>query len=279
MPPKKRRDTKKGEPDGLTTREFDYIKSLRTSGNSVKGGKASGGDKKKEKRKPVPQSNGSKSGLLPDQPCSQIYAGLSKSGKSTLLARTLTDKKLMGSYWHTIVLWSPTADADTTISEALNLPDENIKTNFTEDDLLEVIDKQRELIKQKGYNKVAKSNRMCFIFDDCVSHQRFLRSQTMIDLCATVRHLLISVYFLMQSYRMCAKACRINFRGIAFFQSNRAETDVLCEEEGAPTLRSREFRELIHEATAEPYSFLFINKDRPYNQRYMASYDDILELQ
>jgi len=277
--PKKRRDPKKGDVDGLAKREFDYVRSLRQDGKAVKNGNGGGDRTKKEKRKPVPQAEGTKRGILPDQPCTSIYCGLSKSGKSTLLKDTLTDPKLMKGYFHTIVMWSPTADADSTITSALDLPDENIKTNFTEDDLLEVIDQQRELIKQKGYNKVAKTNRMCFIFDDCIARQRFLRSQTIIDLCATVRHLLISVYFLMQSYRMVARSCRINFRGIAFFASNRAETDTLCEEECPASLRNREFRELIHEATAEPYSFLFINKDRPYRERYMVKYDDILELQ
>ena len=82
----------------------------------------------------------------------------------------------------------------------------------------------------------------------------------------------------MQSYRMIARACRINLRGIAFFQSNRNETDVLCEEENPPSLKRNEFRQLIHEATKDKYSFLFINKDRPYNERYSVKYEDVLEL-
>jgi len=236
-------------------------------------------DKSKQKRKPVPQPMGAKRGILTEQPCSMIYCGLSKSGKSTLLKDTLVDTKLLGGYFHTIAMFSPTADCDSTITSELDLPKENIITEFTEDSLKEIIEGQRKLIKRKGYNKVAKTNRMLFIFDDCISHQKFLKSKTIIDLTATVRHLLISVVFLIQSYRMVARACRINMRGIAFFQSNRNETEVLVDEECHPSLKNREFKELIHYATDKKYSFLFINKDKPFNERFMKGYDEILEIQ
>lgn len=236
------------------------------------------GKKKNEKRKPVPQPKGSKRGILPEQPCSMMFCGLSKSGKTTLLKNTLTDKKLLGDYFDTIVMFSPTADADTTLTHELQIPDENIITEFEEKDLKKIIDAQRELIKKDGYNKVAKENKMLFIFDDCISHREFLKSKTILDLCATVRHLLISVVFLMQSYRMLPRACRINLRGIAFFQSNRNETDVLVEEEGPPTLKNKEFRHLIHQATRDKYSYLFINKDRPYNERYLHKYENIIDI-
>ena len=270
----KKKKKKKGKKDhDLIKKEQEYLDD--DDGDD----KPTGTDFSKEKRKPVDQPQGSKDGILPEQPCSMMFCGLSKSGKTTLLKDTLTDKKLLGGYFHTIVMLSPTADADTTLTAALKLPKENIITNFTEEGLNEIIDAQRTLIKQKGYNKVAKTNRMLFIFDDCISHQKFLKSKTIIDLCATVRHLLISVVFLIQSYRMVARACRINLRGIAFFQSNRNETDVLVEEENHPSLKNKEFRQLIHEATNEKYSFLFINKDRPFNERFLRKYEEVLEIQ
>lgn len=235
-------------------------------------------DKVREKRRPVPQPRGSESGILPDQPCAMMYCGLSKSGKTTLLKETLKDKELLGGYFHTIVMMSPTADCDSTLTEALKLPKENVITDFEEEDLNKIIEAQRKLIAKKGYNKVAKTNRMLLIFDDCIAHQKFLRSKSIIDLTATVRHLLISVVFLIQSYRMVARACRINLRGIAFFQSNRNETDVLVEEECPPSLTTKQFRQLVHHATKERYSYLFINKDRPYSERYLLKYDHVLVL-
>lgn len=235
-------------------------------------------DKSKEKRKPVPQPRGAKRGILPDQPCAMMFCGLSKSGKSTLMKDTLTDKKLLGGYFHTIVMFSPTADADSTITSELKLPKENIITKFDEKDVLEIIDGQRKLIKKEGYNRVAKTNRTLFIFDDCIAMQKFLKCKTIIDLTATVRHLLISVVFLIQSYRMVARPCRINLRGIAFFQANRNETDVLVEEECHPSLKNKEFRQLVHYATKEPYSYLFINKDKPFDERYFKKYEEVLEI-
>jgi len=270
---KKNASSKRNPKDrSLQKKESDLL-------NDVSDDEDNDSDKTKEKRKPVPQPMGVKRGILPEQPCSMIYCGLSKSGKSTLLKDTLVDKKLLGGYFHTIAMFSPTADCDSTITSELDLPKENIITEFTEDSLKEIIEGQRKLIKKKGYNKVAKTNRMLFIFDDCISHQKFLKSKTIIDLCATVRHLLISVVFLIQSYRMVARACRINMRGIAFFQSNRNETEVLVDEECHPSLKNREFKELIHYATDKKYSFLFINKDKPFNERFMKGYDEILEIQ
>jgi hypothetical protein len=235
-------------------------------------------DKPLEKRKPVPQPMGSKRGIIPDQPCAMCFCGLSKSGKSTLLKNTLKDKNLLGGYFHTIIMMSPTADADTTITEALKLPKENIITNFEEEDLLEIIEAQRAKIKKEGYNKVAKTGRILIIFDDCISHRKFLKSKTMIDLTATVRHLLISVVFLIQSYRMVCRPCRINLRGIAFFESNRNETDVLIDEEGPPMLKNNEFRDMINYANGEKYNFLFINKDRSITERYLKNFDSVLTI-
>ena len=80
----------------------------------------------------------------------------------------------------------------------------------------------------------------------------------------------------MQSYRMIARACRINLRTICFFESNRNETDVLVEEEGPAQLKNKQFRRLVHEATKEKYSFLTINKDRPSNERYLRKFDEML---
>lgn len=268
----KKGETLQAPSKGLKKTELQIIKN-HNKGDTNKDSEPTK-DRSKEPRKPVPQPRGATRGILPEMPSASIYCGLSKSGKSTLLKDTLTDPNLLGNYFHTIVMFSPTADADSTITGALKLPSENIITNFTEDNLKEIIEGQRKLIKKKGYNWVAKHNRMAFVFDDCISHQRFLKSKTMVDLTATVRHLLISVFFLIQSYRMVARACRINMRGIAFFQSNRNETEVLLEEEGPAFLSKKEFREVVHHATEEKYSFLFINKDLNSRQRYMKKYTD-----
>lgn len=235
-------------------------------------------DKSKEKRKPVPQGAGTLSGKLPDQPCAMSFVGLSKSGKSTLVKTILTDPNLLEDYFHTIVMMSPTAHSDSTITEALDLPKENIYHNFEPDDIREIIEARQKEIKKKGYNKVARTNRMLLILDDCIAHRQFLKSKEILDLTATVRHQLVSVWFLTQSLNMINRPCRINLRGIAFFESNANETEVLLTECRAPTLSKKQMSQLIHYATEEPYSFLFINRDAPYRQRYRKKFEEILEL-
>jgi GTPase SAR1 family protein len=235
-------------------------------------------DKSKQKRKPVPQPAGVKSGKLPDYPCAQSLVGLSKSGKSTLLAKILTDPELMGNFFHTIVMMSPTADSDSTITGAIDMPEENIYTNFEPQDIRDIINARQQEIKKKGYNKIARTNRMCMIFDDCIAHRQFLKSKEMLDLTATVRHQLISVFFLTQSLNMIARPCRINLRGIYFFESNANEVEVLLNECRAPSLSKNDMRDLVHYATSEPYSFLMINRDAPYKHRYRKNLDIVLEL-
>lgn len=233
---------------------------------------------RKEKRKKVPQPRGVKSGKLPEQPCVMSFCGLSKSGKTTLLKDTLVDETLLGGYFHTIIFFSPTADCDSTITAELDIPEENVYTDFEEDDMKEIIDSRRTEIKKKGYNKVARTNRVLFIVDDCIAKRGFLNSKTMLDLAATVRHLLISVFFCIQSFNKIPRAVRINFRGIAFFESNAGEVEVLLNEHRAPSLKREEFRQLIHYANKEPYSFLFVNVDAPFQERYRKNFNTILEL-
>jgi len=233
---------------------------------------------KKPINKEPPQPEGNKKGYLPRFPCVYSFSGLSRSGKSTLINRVLTDPNLMGDFHHTILFFSPTSDSDDTITRSLDLPKENIYNEFTEDDLKEIIDARRKEIERKGFNHVAKNNRLLIIFDDIISHTSFLKSQTMIDLAATVRHLLVTTFFATQSFNRVPRVCRLNLRGIAFFQANRNEVDVLVEEVCPSILKKNEFRELIHYATEEKYSFLFINRDEPFKTRYRKGFDTILEL-
>lgn len=233
----------------------------------------------RQKRKDPPQPRGVKNGLLPAFPCSYSFIGLSRSGKTFLMKKVLTDKNLMGGFFHTILVFSPTASCDSTLFEELDIPDENVYTSFTEDDLKEILEARKKQIEKKGYNWVAKNNRMLFIIDDCISHQRFLKSQTIIDLTATSRHYLCSVFFAIQSLNKVVRSARVNLRGIVYFQSNANELEVLLNENRPPNLDRESFRRIIHHATKDKYGFLFINRDSPFKDRYRKGFDTILEIE
>lgn len=234
--------------------------------------------KKKEKHLPIKQPKAVKRGILPAFPSVWSFSGLSKSGKSSLVAKVLTDPGLLKNYFHTIVFFSPTSDADDTITSKLELPEENIFTDFTQEDLLKIINARRNEIKIKGYNWVAKNNRMLIILDDVISHTKFLKSQVIVDLTATVRHLLVQTFFCVQSFNRVPRVCRLNLRCICFFEANRNEVEVLTEEVCPAGLKKDDFRELISYATEQPYSFLCINRDAPFKTRYRKNFDTILEI-
>jgi len=253
---------------------MDYV--TKQEAKSRKGGTGSTTGTMKQRKK-IKEATGTKRGILPSFPCCCMFVGLSKSGKSTLVKELLMDPKMLHGYFQTIVFLSPTSGTDETIIRPLDLPKENVIKDFSEEKLDEIIQAQKKVVENKGWNYARKHNRILLIIDDAISNQKFLRSKTMMDLCALCRHYHISTFFLIQSYKMVARACRINMRGLALFQSNRDETDRIVDERCSSDLKKREFRSLLADATNEPYSFLWINQDKPVSDgRYWHKFDRMI---
>ena len=76
-----------------------------------------------------------KQGILPKFPFSFMISGRSGSGKSNLMLNILSRKEFLKGYFHYLCVFSPTAGKFDDMYNVLNLPPENFKNEFSEDDL------------------------------------------------------------------------------------------------------------------------------------------------
>jgi hypothetical protein len=62
-----------------------------------------------------------------------------------------------------------------------------------------------------------------------------------------------------------------------FFKGSSKEHEVIQEEYCAPNMNKHQMLDLIHTATKDDYSFLFINTFMPFETRYRKNLDQIIE--
>ena len=182
-----------------------------------------------------------------------------------------------GKYFHFIVVFSPTAKIDD-LYKSLELPEENHIEDITAENLNKIIEARKKLIEQKGIEFVGKNSRMLIIIDDCIGSNAFLQSPEAVKLFALLRHYLVSVIILIQSYTKISRACRINANSIMIFPSNINEVEVLLDEITPPSLSKKQFKEVISFATNDKYDFLYINNKADPKARFRKNLDDLIDL-
>ena len=144
----------------------------------------------------IPLRKVMKDGTLPRFPFSILISGRSGSGKTNLLLNMLTRKEFYKNYFHYTVVFSPTASMGDDMYDVLQLPEENIKNYFTQEDLESIIEVRKSLIQEKGIEWVATNSRMLIILDDIIASRNFLMSPASLKMFALLRHYLCSVIVL-----------------------------------------------------------------------------------
>jgi len=210
----------------------------------------------KSKKQGIKQPKASQNDILPRIHCSYLIIGKSGSGKTNVVLHMLNSKNLLKGVFDCIlyICGSP----DDTFKDNLDIPKENFITNFDEEWLSGLIEKQKGNVKNKGF---LKTKSILLIFDDILSKPKFLNSKTMMKLVTECRHYNISNFFLTQSYKKIPRTIRLNVRGLIFFPSSLNEMIKFAEEQCLPAMSNKHFLKLINHATAEPYQFCFINHD------------------
>ena len=231
-------------------------------------------------KKNIPQRAVSKNGTLPKFPFSMIISGKSGSGKTNLLLNLLTKKEFYNNYFHYILIFSPTIGCGDDMYDVLKLPEENIMNDFNEEHLNNIIEARKALIKEKGIEYVAKNSRMLIIMDDCIASQKgFLQSPSALKMFALLRHYLVSVIILIQSYNKIPRALRINSNATMVFPSTQSEIEVLIDEITPPNFKKRDFEKVIDYATSEQYQFLYINNHAAPDKRIRKNLTEIIDLE
>ena len=228
----------------------------------------------KTKKQQIKQPEACEDGILPKLHFSLLNVGRSGSGKTNVIIHLLRSKALLNKSFKYIfyLCGSP----DEAFKENIKIPEENIISHFDEEFLEKLINKQKSIIKSKGILKASQSNSMLLIFDDILSHPKFLKSKMLMKLVTEGRHYLTTCIFNTQSYKKIPRSVRINCRAIIFFPSTRGEMEVFSEEQCLPNMSKKRFLELIDHATKNQYNFAFINADASPQDRLRKNFDTIL---
>jgi hypothetical protein len=226
----------------------------------------------------IPQRKCSKDGVMPRFPFSFMMSGRSGSGKTNLLISMLTNKKLYAGYFHYIVVYSPTANTLDDSYEKLNLPSENFIDDFDSDVLDKIILIRKKQIEEKGVEYIAKNSRMLIILDDVIANRQFLESPAALKMFALLRHYLVAVIVLMQSYTKLPRALRLNCNAVAVFPCTQSEVERLLDEITPSGIKKRDFEKVIDYCTEGQYDFLYVNNHAKPNERIRKNLNEIIDL-
>lgn len=205
----------------------------------------------------IKQPKASEAGILPTHPFRMYFVGASGSGKTNLLLNLLTRDEMYKGYFGSkrTVVMSPTARNLDASYQALELPEANYFPCSPD-----ILDRFFEIAKKAKENK--QSEPALIILDDIISNKKFCNSKALKKLLVMGRHYNLSCMILSQAYHRIPKTLRLNFSCIIYFKGSNKEQEVLCEDFAPPGYSKKRFIAKIDYATAEPYSFLFIDLNR-----------------
>lgn len=210
-------------------------------------------------------------GTLPKAPFGLIMVGRSGSGKSTLLYNLMSE--MLKDYFDFILIFSPVKTDD--VLKSLELPDENYIQEFDEDSISSIMSKLEKLLDD-DFEKNVNECKTLFIFDDILSEQKLLKSNTMKKIASASRHFNISWIILSQYYKALPPIIRTNASAIVLFPSSRAEIEKFSEEQCLPNMSHQDFVRMVQDSTKKPYSFFYLNHRADHGKKARSGWDDII---
>jgi hypothetical protein len=133
--------------------------------------------------------------------------------------------------------------------------------HYNPSELREVIETQKKVIAAgKEREDVKKLWSVLVVVDDFADNPAFCRQERLLhELFTRGRHAKISSIVSTQKYKALANIIRVNASALIVFRCrSMLELQAIIEENSA-ILGKDELLRLYHEATAEPYSFLYID--------------------
>jgi hypothetical protein len=234
----------------------------------------------KTEKSELPQTQAMEAEVINKFPSLTLCIGRSGSGKSNVVGNMLTKKYFLKDFFDEIYLFSPTAKSDDLVKH-LKLKEEFIIEKLDEEaitKLNKIVDDNTEKIKKNGIKATAKNSKILIICDDCISEKVFIKSNILSRLATAGRHALISTIICSQSYTKVPRVIRLQCQGLIVFPSSNDEIELLCEDLCPPGISKRDFLELIKFATAERYSFLFVNHHcKDQKDKFRKKFNEIIE--
>jgi hypothetical protein len=238
-----------------------------------------------------------KSKVLPEHPFRGIISGASGSGKTQLILNLLSNKNYYKDYFDVIFILSPTAGELDDTYDILK-PEEEKKDPSTVDIAKELKKKKKEtkiyfinnvtpkvigdimktnenLIKKNG---VENSPKILLLYDDVVSNKKLMGDEKFHHSFIASRHYNASVFICTQKYNQVPRVCRLQANAIMYFKGTESENKIITEEHCPPGYKRKEFEKILHDATNEKFSFLFINCQDDIRTRYRKCLHSIIVL-
>ena len=209
-------------------------------------------------------------GILPPTPARVIITGHSGSGKTQLVVDLLT--RLYASH-ERVFVFSPSVHLDsvwnvvkTYVRDEMGVPEDEecFFDTWDEDKLIEILNTQKAIIKHQKAQKAGKQLfGIAVCVDDWADPPAVMASRSdgnaLNTLLVRGRHMMISTFILTQKLRLAGSLLRTQAQALIVFRvRNRLELDAIIEELSA-VYDKKILMEMYQLATAEPYSFWFIN--------------------
>jgi len=212
-------------------------------------------------------------------PFKAILCGKSeKSGKTSILLNLLL-RDIYGLKAifkpENIYITSKTATTDykmRLLIETLDIPEENVMTEYNEDYLNAIIENIKEEFDE-AIDEGRKPEHNLFIFDDMGAQ---MRSAKFVDaLFCVYRHLLCSTLILCQKYTQTNRCQRENLTQLITFKATLPQITQIMEDH-LNHIGKKNFIKMYYEHTANNHDFIVINYDKP--NLYLNSNFEEIEL-
>ena len=227
-------------------------------------------------------------GVAPQVPCTGIFLGPSKSGKTVAIISAILEQYRTAdgsSVFERIFIFSPSIEIDDGwkpvkefIENEMGVNTEREQVYFDKWDegaLRTIIEQQKKITrtsKQLGLRKLYQALVVIDDFADQPELHRKTGDGALDTLFIRGRHTQISTWVSSQKLRLISAAVRVNMQFICIWRlRNQLELEAVLEELTA-LLPKQELLSMYQEATREPYSFWFIyylkNKANMFYKRW-----------
>ena len=220
---------------------------------------------------------------IPSVPNRICILAQSNSGKTVLIINML--KKVYLKIYDDIYIISHSINLDRNWDSIRgDIPDENLKSEYDEDDLKKIVDRHLAIREKQREAKKRRLGQLLVVLDDVIDNKDVI-SLKMDSLLTTLfirgRHLGISVWFSSQKYKTAIpRIIRLNCSHYIIFRlSQKSERDAILDEFSA-LVPMDVLNEIYDKATNERFSFLYIDRTKhDINQIFHKKFNSVFEIE
>jgi len=215
---------------------------------------------------------------LPQPPFTLGAIGPSRSGKSNVIRNMLVRDDLYKNIFQYIFIFCPSLDLNGDFDDLqTNTKTKIIKINsFNQTTIKDVMNQQEEVVKEHGKKKAPHT---LLLFDDCVDHPNFMRSNLLKTLCIRGRHMKLSIIISGQKLSLLPTTCRANLTHQMLFRpANFSELDFWLEE-NIQKSEKKLYSNLFRKIWDTPYSFIYVDYLNPdMNKRFRTGFSTFIKI-